>query len=1184
LPKIEEKVLDFWKTNHIFEKSLERRKGKKTFVFYEGPPYANGKPGIHHVLARVVKDIILRYKSMRGYYVPRRAGWDTHGLPVEIAAEKALGLKSKKEIEKLGIKLFNKKAKEAVWIYKDEWEKMTRRIGYWLDLDNAYITYTSDYIETLWWTLKRIWEKGLLYKGHKVVPWCPRCGTALSSHELAQGYQEITENSVYLKFKIISPNPKWKDAFILSWTTTPWTLPGNVALAVGQDITYVSLRLNKEKDIYIIAEALVEKVFGGQQFEKIQKFKGKELVGLKYKPLFDIKALKNKVSYRVYPADFVTIEEGTGVVHTAVMYGEDDYELGKKVGLPQHHTVLEDGKFTKDVKGLAGLFVKTEKTEEKIFQHLTKQGNLFKIEKYTHEYPFCWRCETPLLYYARDSWFITMSKLRKKLLSNNKKINWFPTHLKEGRFGEWLREAKDWNLSRERYWSTPLPIWECKKCKSHEVFGSLDELSTRAGGSENHYWVMRHGESETQLRGVIDYGQKKYHLTTIGRSQVAVSVKKLKIELGRRRKKVDLIISSDVLRAKESAKIAASVLGAKKIVFDKRLHEMNFGIFSGRRCSEYHKAFPTYESKFEKQIPKGESLRDLRHRLWDFIKNMEKRYKNKNILIISHEYPLWMLSEVALGWNERQAIAEKKRRGPDFVNVAEVRRTDFKIVPRDEKGDVDLHRPYADEIIIACRKCKGKMARVKEVADVWYDSGAMPLAQFHYPFENKNLIDNKIMYPADYIAEGMDQTRGWFYTLLAIATALGYNAPYKNVISLGLVNDKFGQKMSKSKGNVVDTMEVINKYGIDAVRWYLYTINPLGEPKNFNEEEVQKAFRRMHFILYNAMVFYDTYAQKLANVNKPTVVAKNLLDKWILARLEETKADVTKKLENYNIRDAALSIEGFIDDLSRWYIRRSRRRFSAVAKGYGGQAKTEHKAASATLERVLSELSKLLAPFTPFFAEELYKQLRGQTRTVHGLTQKFQRGLESVHLADWPKADPLMRLGASKKLIESMSEIRRLVSLALAKRAEAGIKVRQPLAKLSIKYQVSGIKLEKGLLDILKDEVNVKKIVFDKKIKDEIELDVAITPELREEGILREVVRMVQDLRQKAGLRPKDKIILMAELPEEIRRALSKKEKVLKAEVGAKKVEYKKSSKFNAETSTKLENQEIWLAVMKTKT
>ncbi len=1192
LPKIEEKILKFWDENRVFEKTLALRQaqGKKHFVFFEGPPYANGKPGIHHVLARIVKDIILRYKSMRGYFVPRRAGWDTHGLPVEMATEKTLGLKSKKDIEKFGIEAFNRKAKEQVWIYKDEWEEMTRRIGYWLDLKNAYITYEPDYIETLWWTIAQIAKKKLLYKGRKVVPWCARCGTALSSHELALGYKETTEQSVYLKFRLKRGQKIGEDirtdenTYILSWTTTPWTLPGNVALAVGEKINYAVVKkmVNGKIERWLLAEEIIKKEGNpfGAESDIREIVSGRELVGLNYEPLFEIKPLRAPTAYKVYAADFVATDEGTGVVHTAVMYGEDDYQLGVKVDLPQKHTVDEEGKFTRDVPELGGLAVKTKETDEIIFGRLRKNGNLLKLEPYTHEYPYCWRCETPVLYYARNSWFIAMSRLRGKLLANNKKINWVPAHLKEGRFGEWLKEAKDWNLSRERYWGTPLPIWECKGCGHVLVVESLDELSRLAGHSKNNYWVMRHGFSETLLARVIDNGQGMYHLTPQGKKQAEESATKLKKALEMSKSKINLVIASDILRTKETARIVAKTLGIEKILFDKRLHEINLGVIEGSHETKYKELFPTYESRFEQRPESGESLRDLRARLWDLLQDLEKKYKGKNVLLVTHEYPIWMMNQIALGWSEKRAISEKEGRGGDFVVPAEYHKLELKTLPRNDTGEVDPHRPYTDTISMKCPECGKRISRVKEIADVWYDSGAMPFAQAHYPFARgakpvvhstkrgrvMGYVPRDLEYPADYIAEGMDQTRGWFYTLLAIATALGLESPYKNVVSLGLINDKNGQKMAKSKGNMVNPWEVINKYGADAVRWYFYTMAPLGEAKNFNEAEVLRTFRRFHLLIWNSFVFYRTYAKPIFNFQFSIFKSVHVLDQWVLARLDETIAGVTKNLDKYDIREAALLIEKFVDDLSRWYIRRSRRRFQRPS------SQIDFKAASATLGYVLREMVKLIAPFTPFFSEELHKNLRSQVSNL--------KNLGSVHLEEWPEIGPKPKI-QGLKLLKAMAEVRRLASLGLAKRAEARIKVRQPLAKLSVKRQALSVGLDEELLAILAEEVNVKEVVIDPKLKEEVSLDMAVTPELREEGVLREVARMVQELRQKAGLKPKDEMILSAVFPAEIRLVLHNKEALLKQETGAREIEYKKSDKFDVEETTKFEDKEIWLAVRK---
>lgn len=1256
LPKGEEEVLEYWKKNKIIEKSLRGESGievkktnlknkkltkEKKFIFYEGPPTANGRPGIHHVLSRVFKDVILRHKTMQGYFVPRRAGWDTHGLPVEIEVEKNLGLKSKKEIEQYGIAAFNKKCRESVWKYKEEWERMTERMGFWLDLKNPYITYETKYVESLWWIIDQINKRKLLYKGHKVVPWCTRCGTALSSHELAQGYKEIEDNSVYVKFRVTKSKEQAAKIksnlpiYILSWTTTPWTLPGNVALAVGEDIEYViienknnsSFRIISQKEgkviedssissgIYILAkdifwkninsnsglseirhllnssnEKIIEDlvVYASRPNDFLNKhgikvIKGKDLIGLEYEPLFDIPGLKSKISYKIYGADFVTTTDGTGVVHTAVMYGEDDYVLGTKIGLPKYHTVEETGKFKKEVKGFGGLWVKDKQTEEKIFEYLKTKRFLWKTEVYKHEYPFCWRCSTPLLYYARDSWFVEMTKVKKKMLEANNTINWVPEHIKSGRFGGWLKELKDWNFSRERYWGTPLPVWECKKCDKFETIGGIKDLDLRTGKSRNNYIVMRHGQAETQILNIWDSGNQNMHLTDLGKEQVLATAKKLKKE------KIQMIFSSDILRTKETSAIVTKTLGIKKVNFDKRLRELQVAEFSGKPGSEYAKKFPTYADSFAGKPDGGESLRDLRGRLNDFIEEVEKKYQGKNILIISHEWSVWMLTQAMEGWTEQEAIEQMERRERTFIKTGEARKQVLRILPKDETGEINLHRPYIDQIIFKCSKCKGEMKRIKELADVWFDSGSMPLAQEHYPFDQRQGTRDKanqlggVDFPADYIAEAVDQTRGWFYTLLAVAVALGFKAPYKNVISLGHILDKHGQKMSKSKGNVVDPWMMAEKYGMDAVRWYFFTSSAPGEPRNFDEQEVLKTYRRFHLIIWNSLVFYRTYAGQVSTINHPSStkvsedrqVSGNILDQWILERLNGTIKLTTKYFEKYAIREAALEIEKLADDLSRWYIRRSRRRFQK------SEDQKDFESAVLTLGLVLRQIAKLMAPFNPFFAEIIYSQLqgsieadkRGKTINRSGFTQK-----ESVHFEEWPSSWSVKR---ESRIIKDMEEIRRLAALGLAEREKAGIKVRQPLATLSVAAKSKEQIVNKQMLDILAEEVNVKEVILNAKIKGEVELDIRITDELKAEGIIRELTRMIQDLRQKAGLEAKDKIVLMFEMSDGLKKIVSIKEALLKKEVGAKEIEYRKSDKFDAEIQTKLEGEDLWAGVRK---
>lgn len=910
----EEELIKFWEDNKIFEKTLAKKSPKGSFVFFEGPPTANGRPGIHHVLARAFKDLIPRYKTMRGYKVLRKGGWDTHGLPVELQVEKQLEISGKREIEKLkptvkeSIEYFNQLCRESVWQYKEDWEVLSKRIAFWLDYENAYITYKPEYIESLWWAIKKIWDKGLLYKGFKVVPYCSRCGTSLSSHEVAQGYKEVEENSVYLKFKLlagqkIGGQKTDADTYILSWTTTPWTLPGNIALAVGEQIEYVKVKVNKES--FILAKSRLDVLTKLEsKYEVAEIYHGSDLLGLEYEPLFpevipeDAEHYKN--AYKVYAAGFVTTEDGTGVVHTAVMYGEDDYQLGEKVGLPKFHTVNEWGNFIDELSKykLGDKYVKAAETEKTILDHLKAKGYLLYEQPFKHDYPFCWRCDKPLLYYAKPSWFIEMTKVKESLLANAEEINWTPDFIKKGRFGEWLEGVKDWAFSRERYWGTPLPIWQCEKCGQVKCIGSFKELAEKSG------------------------------------------------------QKID--------------------------------------------------------DKF------------------------------------------------------------------------------------------DPHRPFIDEVFLDCQ-CGSKMKRVSEVIDVWFDSGAMPFSQWHYPFENKKMIDKNEQFPADYICEAIDQTRGWFYTLLAIATLLDMGAPFKNVICLGHINDKFGKKMSKSKGNIVDPWYIINKYSADALRWHLYTINQPGDSKNFDEKNVDEVVKKVILIWQNSLKFYKLYADDKV---KPAQDSANLLDRWVLAEFNQLVNQVSQNLDDYNIIDTGRKIQEFINEFSTWYLRRSRDRFK-------GDDKKDKKQALATMRYVLLNLSKLCAPFMPFVAEEIYQQLSDEK--------------ESVHLSDWPEVAAEL---IDTKLLEQMAMARKIIEQALAVRAENGLKVRQPLSKLYITKK----SLAEDLYFLLKDEVNVKEI----EVVDELPqgdslkigadengkvcLDIAITEELQLECNARELIRQINAQRKEMCL------------------------------------------------------------------
>ncbi len=847
----EKQVVEYWNEKKVFEKSMQATEGNAEFSFYDGPPTANGKPHIGHILTRVMKDIVPRYKTMKGKHVLRKAGWDTHGLPVELEVEKKLGLESKTGIESYGIEPFIKQCKESVWQYSNEWKKMSDRVGYWCDMDNPYVTYHDDYIESEWWALKEIHKKGLLYKGHKIVPYCPRCGTALSSHEVAQGYKDVKQMTAFVKFKVKNA----ENTYILAWTTTPWTLPSNVALCMNPEIDYVMVEMEESGEKYVLAQPLLTKVLGEEGYTILSVKKGTEYEYTEYEALYPFG--KEKFNYRekahyVTCDGYVTTSDGTGVVHIAPAFGEDDYKVGQRYGLPVVQLINEEGKFPAGCGEFTG--VGAQAADPAVVKDLKARGLLLKTLEIMHNYPFCWRCDTPLIYYARSSWFIKVTAIKDRLIAANRSVNWMPDTIKEGRMGNFLENVIDWGLSRDRYWGTPLPVWVCEDCGEIEVIGSRAELAEKCGA------------------------------------------------------------------------------------------------------------------------PK----------------------------------------------------------------------------------DIELHRPYLDNLTCKCGKCGGKMSRTPEVIDCWFDSGSMPFAQYHYPFENKEVFDQT--FPADFISEAVDQTRGWFYTLLVISTLLFDKAPFKNCIVLGHVNDKNGIKMSKHKGNVVDPWTVLDKQGADAVRWYFYTSSAPWLPSRFYPEAVSEAQRKYMGTLWNTYAFFCLYAD-IDNYNPAEYDLKkcklSLMDKWILSKLNTLVDYVDKNLNEYNITDSARALQDFSDILSNWYVRRGRDR-------YWGSEMTEDKAAAyTTLWHVLVTFAKITAPYTPFMAEQMYLNL---------VPAFFKDAPESVHLCSFPEYDASM---VDEALEKGMDTVLDIVNLGRAARNTGNVKNRQPLSEMYVVTARAG-ELDEGLKAIALDELNIK--------------------------------------------------------------------------------------------------------------
>jgi isoleucyl-tRNA synthetase len=1108
----EEKILEFWEKNQIFKKSLDKESPKGDFVFYDGPPFATGEPHYGHVVPGTIKDIIPRYKTMQGYRVRRRWGWDCHGLPVENIVEKELNLSAKKDIIDYGIHRFNEKAREAVMHYADDWRKVIPRLGRWVDMENDYRTMDATYTESVWWAFGELYKKGLIYEGFKSMNLCPRCETTLSNFEVSQGYKDITDISVYVKFRVGGE----KNVYFLAWTTTPWTLPGNVALAINPSIEYVQVKVGEEE--YILAKERLSVI--KSEYIITKDLKGKELIGKNYEPVFNYyssdKKLKNRENgWKVYGADFVTTEDGTGIVHLAPAFGAEDYELSLKYKLPFVQHVGTNGKFKPEVKDFPGLDVKPkptgeekdkhQKTDVEIIKHLALKNLLFAKEKITHSYPHCWRCDTPLLNYAASSWFVKVTEIKDKLVKENKKVDWIPEEIGGGRFGNWLQNARDWAISRSRFWGAPIPVWKDEKTEECKVIGSLEDLK-KYSKAKNTYYVCRHGEADSNAKGIMSaLPENPHHLTEKGKKQAGEAGKWLS------NKKIDLIICSPFQRTKETASIIAKKIGldSKNIIVEKRIGEINTGTWNGKSFADFTKYIHTLtpNERFEKVFENGENYSIVKKRMGDSIYDLEKKYVGKNILIISHDTPLFLLEAAVCGLDRKQAI-DLRGKMEHFNQNGKPRKLDFHPLPHNDEYELDLHRPYIDELKLVTEKGH-RLIRVPEVFDCWFESGSMPFGESHYPFEKDEFNPkpgpfSKILgktkgYPADFIAEGLDQTRGWFYSMIVLGVALFGKSPYKRVVVNGVVLAEDGQKMSKRLKNYPDLNLVINKYGADALRYFLMS-SPVVRAQDilFSERGVDEVVKKHIGRLNNVVSFYEMYATySLENVK-----STNPLDIWILARLGELTKDVTNNLEKYEIDRAIRPFADFIDDLSTWYIRRSRDRFKS-------ENTTDKEMALHTTRNVLLTLVKLLAPFMPFVAEDIYQRLKGEK--------------ESVHLESWPE-----KTSFDSKIIESMNTVRKVSSLGLEARMKAKINVRQPLSKLTIKT-----KLPQELLSLVKDEVNVKEVVLDEKINEEVILDTNITPELKEEGLIRELIRAIQDLRKEKGLTIQDRAALVIHTEDE---------------------------------------------------
>lgn len=1140
----EEEILKFWQEKEIFKKSLEKDAPKGEFVFYDGPPFATGLPHYGHILAGTMKDYIGRYQTMKGKRVLRKWGWDTHGLPIENIVSDEINLKSKKDIEDFGLEKFNDIARTKVFTYADEWKRIIPRMGRFVDMDNDYRTMNPTYMETVWWIFKELHKKGLVYEGFKAMHLCPHCGTTLSNFEVSQGYKDITDISVTVKLEL-NEEP---GTFFLAWTTTPWTLPGNVALAVNPDIDYVKIQIGNEK--YILAESRLSVI--KEEYKILEKTEGKALVGMSYKPLFDYyvnSEIKNEENgYKVYDAAFVTTEDGTGIVHIAPAFGEDDMNLGKEKKLPFVQHVNTDGTFKKEVKDFAGTKVKPienpQAADIEVIKFLAGKGTLYAKEKFTHSYPHCWRCHTPLLNYATSSWFVEVTKIRDELVTANKEIKWVPNDIGDGRFGKWLEGARDWAISRSRFWGAPLPVWRCHDCGDKEFIGSIDDIKERTGG-RNNFLTVRHGEAESNVLNILSSNPKTInHLTDKGKEQAKVAADNLigSNLLTKESGKVDVIYCSPFMRTKETAEIIADEIGypKEKIIYDERLHEVFGGEMDGRPDPEYQAFFTNRGEKFWKAPKGGETYTDVKKRMTDFIYDIDQKQEGKNILIVSHNTPIWLMYSGINGLNREQTLATREI-GTPFIKNSEVKIMSFAPIPHNREYELDLHRPFIDEITLRC-KCGKDMKRVPEVFDCWFESGSMPYAQAHYPFQNLDNFNPEkgIGFPADFISEGLDQTRGWFYSMLVLSVALFGRSSYKNVMVNGIVLATDGQKMSKSLNNYTDPMEIVSTYSADALRYYLLS-SPVvkAEDLRVSDKGIDEVLKKVIMRLQNVYTFFEMYGgfDLDSDKEKKYFDPKNILDKWILARLKETATQITKATDAYELDRAARPIGDFVDDISTWFLRRSRDRFKS-------EDVDDRYSAMFTTKKVILEISKLLAPSMPFLAEDLYLKITG------GLKK------ESVHLEDWSDEFVGELSKDELEVIENMKEVRLIVSIGLEARAKVGIKVRQPLNSLKVKSQK--LKGNSEYFNLIMDEVNVKGIVFDESNVNAVELDTNITSELKEEGTMRDIIRAIQEMRKNKKLNPGDLIDLIVDTDESGKKLLEKFIDEISKVTGLKEVTFEK--------------------------